>query len=71
MLLITHDLRAAAQVCDDVIVLQNGRIVESGAIDAVFSNPGHAYTRRLVEAQPGRERDVPGLEVAGPRGRGG
>jgi peptide/nickel transport system ATP-binding protein len=49
-LLITHDLKLAAQLADRVIVLQNGRLVEEGAAARVLSAPQHAYTQALVEA---------------------
>ncbi len=54
MLFITHDLRVAAQVCDDVAVMSKGRIVEYGPSTQVFREPQHAYTKALFEAAPGR-----------------
>jgi peptide/nickel transport system ATP-binding protein len=54
MLFITHDLRVAAQVCDDVAVMSRGRIVEYGSASDVFGNPRHEYTRALFDAAPGR-----------------
>jgi peptide/nickel transport system ATP-binding protein len=54
MLFITHDLRVAAQVCDQVAVMSQGRVVEYGSAEEVFQRPQHAYTRALFEAAPGR-----------------
>jgi peptide/nickel transport system ATP-binding protein len=62
MLFITHDLRVAAQVCDDVAVMSKGRIVEYGPATQVFRTPQHEYTRALFEAAPGR-----GFEFGGER----
>ncbi|MCD4513817.1 ABC transporter ATP-binding protein [Brucella pseudogrignonensis] len=57
ILFITHDLRVAAQICDDVLVMQHGRIVEYDTASKVLSEPKHAYTRSLIEAAPGRRWD--------------
>jgi peptide/nickel transport system ATP-binding protein len=54
MLFITHDLRVAAQVCDQVAVMKDGRVVEYGPANEVFLSPKHAYTRALFAAAPGR-----------------
>ncbi|WP_419899618.1 ABC transporter ATP-binding protein [Roseomonas sp. USHLN139] len=52
MLLITHDLGLAAQYCDRVAVMEQGRVVEEAPPARLFGTPGHAYTRRLVAACP-------------------
>ena len=54
VLFITHDLRVAAQVCDDVVVMSKGRVVEYGSATQVFGAPSHAYTQALFEAAPGK-----------------
>lgn len=54
LLFITHDLRVAAQICDRIAVMKDGRVVEYGTAAEVFLSPRHAYTRSLLEAIPGR-----------------
>jgi len=52
-LFITHDLAVVRQIGDDVLVMQKGKLVESGSVDAIYADPGTEYTRRLLDAIPG------------------
>lgn len=52
IMLITHDLGIVAGMCDRVIVMKNGEIVESGETREIFKNPQHEYTKRLLNALP-------------------
>ncbi|WP_447554355.1 ABC transporter ATP-binding protein [Vreelandella sp. EE22] len=57
VLFITHDLRVAAQICDDVLVMQRGQVVEYGPAQQVLGDPQAAYTRQLIDVAPGRHWD--------------
>ena len=57
ILFITHDLGVAAQICDDVLVMQHGRAVEYGPAAEVLGNPKQDYTKALIQAAPGRHWD--------------
>ncbi len=57
IVLISHDLAVVARVCDSIAVMYAGRVVESGVPDRVLTEPGHPYTRALLDAVPrGLER---------------
>jgi peptide/nickel transport system ATP-binding protein len=58
VIFITHDLRLAAQICDDILVLYAGRPVEYGPARLVFAQPAHPYTRCLLLSTP---------SISGPR----
>jgi peptide/nickel transport system ATP-binding protein len=58
-ILITHDLGLAAAYCDDILVMEQGRIVERAATAELFAEPRHVYTRRLIRATP-----RPGIALA-------
>jgi len=55
MLFITHDLRVAAHVCEEIAVMKDGTIVEQGATAEVFAFPEHEYTKALLASVPGRD----------------
>ncbi|MDO4910473.1 MAG: ABC transporter ATP-binding protein [Corynebacterium sp.] len=52
-LFITHDLAVVRQTADEVVVMQNGKLVEHGTADEIFAGAKQAYTRDLIEAVPG------------------
>ena len=52
MLFITHDLGIVRKFADRVCVMTRGQIVETGPVEAIFTNPQHAYTRHLLAAEP-------------------
>jgi peptide/nickel transport system ATP-binding protein len=64
VLFITHDLRVAAQICDTIVVMQKGRIVEAGPAEAVLTSPKQEYTRALIDAAPGRDWDFQNFRPA-------
>ena len=67
VVLITHDLGVVAEVCDRVIVMYAGRVVEEGTVEQIFRDPRHPYTQGLMRAIPrlGRTTDrlavIPGV----------
>ncbi len=74
LLFITHDLAVVAGVCNRVIVMHRGRIVETGTVREIFANPQHEYTRGLLASSDLESTDADGrlytlrtaLEYAGP-----
>ncbi|GAA5646174.1 microcin C ABC transporter ATP-binding protein YejF [Vibrio proteolyticus] len=60
MLFITHDLSIVRRIADRVAVMQDGKLVEQGECQALFSDPQHPYTRQLINSDPrGLPVDVP------------
>jgi peptide/nickel transport system permease protein len=54
ILFISHDLAVIRSICDRVYVMLHGRVVESGEVSDVFDHPANVYTKRLLQALPGR-----------------
>jgi peptide/nickel transport system ATP-binding protein/oligopeptide transport system ATP-binding protein len=52
ILLITHDLGVVAEMCDEVVVMYAGRVVERGPVAEVFTSPQHPYTEALLQSIP-------------------
>ena len=55
VLLITHDLGVVAEVCDRVVVMYAGQVVETGSVEEIFAKPSHPYTRGLLDSLPSVE----------------
>jgi oligopeptide/dipeptide ABC transporter ATP-binding protein len=54
ILFVSHHLGTVAELCDRVAVMYAGEVVEYGTVRNIFQNPGHPYTRALLECDPGR-----------------
>jgi peptide/nickel transport system ATP-binding protein len=54
MVLVSHDLAVIAQVCDRIVVMKDGEVVEQGLAGELVTAPRHPYTQRLIDSQPGR-----------------
>lgn len=52
ILFISHDLSLVKKLCEKVIVMQNGYVVEQGSVEEIFSNPKESYTKQLLDAVP-------------------
>jgi peptide/nickel transport system ATP-binding protein len=58
IILITHNLGVVAEMCDEVVVMYLGRVVERGPVDAIFHAPRHPYTRALLRSIPSIQAQV-------------
>jgi len=56
ILLISHDLGAVSRLCERALIMQDGRIVESGSVGTLFENPQAEYTAKLIDAQAAGRR---------------
>ena len=50
MIFISHDLRVVYQLCDHVMIMQKGQIVEQGETEQVYFDPHHEYTKKLLQS---------------------
>ena len=58
LIFITHDFGIVAKMCDRVLVMYAGRIVESGSVRDIFNHPSHPYTQALLRSVPSMDEDV-------------
>jgi len=58
LIFITHDFGIVARMCDRVMVMYAGRVVESGPVRAIFNHPSHPYTQALLHSVPRMDEDV-------------
>ena len=65
ILLITHDLGVVAEICDRVVVMHAGQVVENAPVRSLFRDPAHPYTQALVKSIPRVDRDVAMVPIQG------
>ena len=51
-ILVSHDLNVIRLMCDNVLVMRSGQVVEAGNVETIFQSPAHPYTRELIDAVP-------------------
>lgn len=70
VMLISHDLGVLAEICDELVVMHMGEVVETGPVDVVLSEPAHPYTKALLDCLPqlhGDKAVLPELSQYGDR----
>ncbi len=63
IIMITHDLGVVSEVCDKVMVMYAGRIVEEADVTSLFESPKHPYTKALINTLPSLDKEVEWLET--------
>jgi peptide/nickel transport system ATP-binding protein len=66
IILVSHDLAVVAQVCDRVLVMRRGEIIEHGSTERIINAPQHPYTQQLIESQPSRMSMRPAPPIENP-----
>ena len=56
IILVSHDLGVVADICSHVVVMHHGSVIEQGRVEDVINSPRQAYTRMLIDSQPGRNK---------------
>jgi peptide/nickel transport system ATP-binding protein len=51
-ILVSHDLNVIRLMCDSVIVMRSGKVIEAGEVETIFRSPSHPYTKELIDAVP-------------------
>lgn len=72
IILITHDLGVVAEMCDEVVIMYAGKIVEKADVNTIFNTPKHPYTQGLLRSRPGlsdsgRKQDLESIPGSVPR----
>ena len=52
ILFVSHDLNAVKEIADRIYIMKDGKLLESGNVDAIFKDPKHSYTKELLQAIP-------------------
>jgi ABC-type dipeptide/oligopeptide/nickel transport system ATPase component len=58
LILITHDIGLVSEICEDIVVMYAGYIVEQGKTQIIINDSKHPYTKKLIESVPFLDRDI-------------